>query len=165
MVPLDVPIASVEGVLNAVECESDYAGTTMLVGRGAGAGPTASAVVGDIIDIALGRTTPVYGVPVRGLAKLPILPMESHNGPYYVRLMVYDKPGVFADVAAILRDHEISMEAVLQRSRSTTEPVPVVLKTHEARESAVVAALEAIGALDAVSEPPHMIRIEKVVDA
>ena len=160
MVPLDAAIASVEGVLNAVECESDYAGTTMLVGRGAGAGPTASAVVGDLIDIALGRTTPVYGVPVSGLARVPILPMESHVGPYYVRLMVYDKPGVFADVAAILRDHEISMEAVLQRSRSTTEPVPVVLKTHEARESAVSAALTAIGALDAVSEPPHMIRIE-----
>jgi homoserine dehydrogenase len=160
MVPLDAAIASVEGVLNAVECESDFAGTTMLVGRGAGAGPTASAVVGDLIDIALGRTTPVYGVPVSGLARVPILPMESHVGPYYVRLMVYDKPGVFADVAAILRDHEISMEAVLQRSRSTTEPVPVVLKTHEARESAVSAALAAIGALDAVSEPPHMIRIE-----
>lgn len=164
MVPLDAPIASVEGVLNAVECESDFAGTTMLVGRGAGAGPTASAVVGDIVDIALGHTTPVYGVPVAGLAKMPVLPMERHNGPYYVRLMVYDKPGVFADVAAILRDHEISMEAVLQRSRSTTEPVPVVLKTHEARESAVVAALAEIAALDAVSEPPHMIRIERVGD-
>lgn len=160
MVPLDAAIASVEGVLNAVECESDFAGTTMLVGRGAGAGPTASAVVGDLIDIALGRTTPVYGVPVSGLAKVPILPMESHVGPYYVRLMVYDKPGAFADIAAVLRDHEISMEAVLQRSRSTTEPVPVVLKTHEARESSISAALAAIAALDSVSEPPHMIRIE-----
>ena len=161
MVPLNVPIASVEGVLNAVECESDFAGTTVLEGRGAGAGPTASAVVGDLIDIALGRTTPVYGVPVSSLAALPVLPMDAHSGPYYVRLMVYDKPGVFADVAAILRDHEISMEAVLQRSRSTTEPVPVVLKTHEARESAVIDALAAIGKLSAVSEPPHMIRIEQ----
>ncbi len=160
MVPLDVPIAAVEGVLNAVECESDFAGTTMLEGRGAGAGPTASAVVGDLIDIALGRTTPVYGIPVSALATLPVVPMDAHVGPYYVRLMVYDKPGVFADVAAILRDHEISMEAVLQRSRSTTEPVPVVLKTHEARELAVTDALAAIGRLAAVSEPPHMIRIE-----
>jgi homoserine dehydrogenase len=160
MVPMDAPIASVEGVLNAVECDSDFAGTTMLEGRGAGAGPTASAVVGDLVDIAVGRTTPVYGVPVAALASLPVLPMDDHVGPYYVRLMVYDKPGVFADVAAILRDHEISMEAVLQRSRSTTEPVPVVLKTHEARESGVSSALAAIGKLAAVSEPPHMIRIE-----
>jgi len=160
MVPVDAPIASVEGVLNAVECESDFAGTTMLVGRGAGAGPTASAVVGDLIDIALGRTTPVFGVPVAGLSTIPVLPMDGHVGAYFVRLMVYDKPGVFADVAAILRDHEISMEAVLQRSRSTTEAVPVVLKTHEARESAVNAALAEITALEAVSEPPHVIRIE-----
>ena len=70
MVPLDAPIASVEGVLNAVECESDFAGTTMLEGRGAGAGPTASAVVGDLVDIAVGRMTPVYGVPVSALATL-----------------------------------------------------------------------------------------------
>ena len=99
--------------------------------------------------------------PLQALAELPVVPMDAHMGPYYVRLMVYDKPGVFADVAAILRDHEISMEAVLQRSRSTTEPVPVVLKTHEARESAVTDALAAIGKLATVSEPPHMIRIEQ----
>jgi homoserine dehydrogenase len=162
MVPVNAPIASVEGVLNAVECESDFAGTTMLEGRGAGAGPTASAVVGDLIDIALGRTTPVYGVPVGRLAQLPVVPMKCHIGPYYVRLMVYDKPGVFADVAAILRDHEISMEAVIQRSRSTTEPVPVVLTTHETPEAAMNGALSAIAALKAVAEPPHMIRIEPI---
>jgi homoserine dehydrogenase len=160
MVPVNAPIASVEGVLNAVECESDFAGTTLLEGRGAGAGPTASAVVGDLIDIALGRTTPVYGVPVGRLARLPIIPMKCHIGPYYVRLMVYDKPGVFADVAAILRDHEISMEAVIQRARSKTEAVPVVLTTHETPEAAMQGALAAIGALKSVAEPPHMIRIE-----
>ncbi len=161
MVPMNAPIASVEGVLNAVECESDFAGTTMLEGRGAGAGPTASAVVGDLIDIAHGRQTPVYGVPVARLARLPIIPMEHHIGPYYVRLMVYDKPGVFADVAAILRDHEISMESVIQRSRSATEAVPVVLTTHETRESAMVGALAAIGELPSIAETPHMIRIEQ----
>jgi homoserine dehydrogenase len=144
-----------------VECESDFAGTTMLEGSGAGAGPTASAVVGDLIDIAHGRRTPLYGVPVAGLARLPIIPMEHHIGPYYVRLMVYDKPGVFADVAAILRDHEISMESVIQRSRSETEAVPVVLTTHETRESAMNGALTAIGKLPAVAEVPHVIRIEQ----
>ena len=111
---------------------------------------------------AAGRTTPVYGVPVSRLARLPIVPMECHIGPYYVRLMVYDKPGVFADIAAILRDHEISMEAVIQRARSKTEAVPVVLTTHETPEAAMSGALAAIAALKSVAEPPHMIRIEPV---
>ncbi len=87
--------------------------------------------------------------------------MESHIGPYYVRLMVYDKPGVFADVAAVLRDHEISMEAVIQRARSETEAVPVVLTTHETPEVAMRRALEAISKFEAVREAPHVIRIER----
>lgn len=161
MVPLDAPIASVEGVLNAVETSSDFAGSTVLEGRGAGAGPTASAVVGDLVDIACGRITPAFGVPVGRLLDVRRAPMESHIGPYYVRLTVYDKPGVFADVAAVLRDHEISMEAVIQRSRSETEAVPVVLTTHETRESAMRRALEEIAAFESVREPPHVIRIER----
>ena len=161
MVPIDAPIASVEGVLNAVEAQSDFAGTTMLEGRGAGAGPTASAVVGDLVDIACGRRTPTFGIPVSQLAEMPAAPMNGHVGPYYVRLMVYDKPGVFADVAAVLRDHEISMEAVIQRARSETEAVPVVLTTHETRESAMQGAVDAIAALDSVREAPHVIRIER----
>ena len=161
MVPLDAPIASVEGVLNAVEAQSDFAGATMLEGAGAGAGPTASAVVGDLIDIACGRRTPTFGVPVSRLAEMPAAPMSGHVGPYYVRLMVYDRPGVFADVAAVLRDHEISMEAVIQRARSETEAVPVVLTTHETRESAMQGAADAIAALASVREAPHVIRIER----
>jgi homoserine dehydrogenase len=161
MVPHGAPIASVEGVLNAVESESDFAGTTMLEGRGAGAGPTASAVVGDIVDIACERRTPTFGVPVSRLSEIASAPMERHVGPYYVRLMVYDKPGVFADVAAILRDHEISMEAVIQRARSATEAVPVVLTTHETRESSMMGAVDAIALLDAVHERPCVIRIER----
>jgi homoserine dehydrogenase len=161
MVPFDAPIASVEGVLNAVEAESDFAGPTIMEGRGAGAGPTASAVVGDLVDIACGRVTPTFGVPVSALAALDRAPMERYAGPFYVRIMVYDKPGVFADVAAILRDHEISMESVMQRARSETEAVPVVLTTHETRESSMMKALEAIAALPSVQEPPSVIRIEQ----
>jgi len=161
MVPIDAPIASVEGVLNAIETTSDFAGSTMLEGRGAGAGPTASAVVADLVDIACGRRTPAFGVPVDRLLKAEVAPMESHIGPFYVRLMVYDKPGVFADVAAVLRDHEISMEAVIQRARSETEAVPVVLTTHETPESAMRRALKAISEFDSVREAPHVIRIER----
>jgi homoserine dehydrogenase len=147
--------------LNAVETESDFAGSTVLEGRGAGAGPTASAVVGDIVDIACGRAAPTFGVPVARLADTGAAPMESHIGPYYVRLMVYDRPGVFAEIAAVLRDNDISMEGVLQRARSKTEAVPVVLTTHETRESAMMSALERIDASAMVREPPHVIRIER----
>jgi homoserine dehydrogenase len=161
MVPIGVPIAAVEGVFNAVVTEGDYVGTTVLEGRGAGAGPTASAVVGDLVDIACGRRTPTFGVPARALTSIPSLPMDHHTGPYYVRLMVIDKPGVFADIAATLRDAKISFESVLQRSREPDGVVPVVLTTHETSEAAMQRALAAIEAIEAVREPPHMIRIER----
>lgn len=160
MVPLDAPIAHVEGAFNAVVCHGDFVDTIMQVGRGAGGGPTASAVVADIVDIARGRRTPTFTVPAAALADVPAASMDRHHGACYVRLMVVDRPGVFADVAAALRDNNISMEAVLQRGRSPGETVPVVLTTHEAEEGAMRRTLDAIAALDAVTEPPRMIRIE-----
>ncbi len=160
MVSLDAPIAHVEGVFNAVHAEGPFVGPTMHEGRGAGAGPTASAVVADIMDIARGRSVPTFGVPARSLAQAKTAPMERHVGPYYVRLMVVDQPGVIADVAAALRDEHVSMEAVIQRSRSQDEAVPVVLTTHETEEAAMRRCLKRIAALGTVVEPPRMIRIE-----
>jgi len=160
MVPLEAPIASVEGVFNGVVAEGDSVGTTMFEGRGAGAGPTASAVVADIVDIARGRTTPTFGVPAGALETLSVTPMDDHVGLYYVRVMVYDKPGVFADIAGALRDSQISIESAIQRGRDKGGVVPLVLTTHETREFAMRHALQLIGALDTVAEPPRMIRIE-----
>ncbi|MDA0241688.1 MAG: homoserine dehydrogenase [Proteobacteria bacterium] len=162
MVPLDTPIAHVEDVFNAVVAEGDFVDTTMYQGRGAGEGPTASAVVADLVDIALGRTVPTFGVPAEKLVPLKPAPMSRHRGSYYVRLMVLDQPGVFADIAAALRDHNVSMEAVLQRQRAPDEAVPVVVTTHETEEASMIGTLEAIGALEAVVEPPRMIRIERL---
>jgi homoserine dehydrogenase len=161
MVPIGSPIAQVEGVFNGVVTDGDFVGTTVLEGRGAGAGPTASAVVGDLVDIACGRRAPTFGVPADALAAIPSLPMDRHSGPYYVRLMVIDKPGVFADIAATLRDNEISLESVLQRSREPGGVVPVVLTAHETNEASMQRALAAIEAIEAVREPPNMIRIER----
>jgi len=161
MVPEDAPIAAVEGVYNGVVAHGDYVGTTVLEGRGAGAGPTASAVVGDLVDIACGRRAPTFGVPADRLQAIPSLPMDRHVGPYYVRLMVIDKPGVFADIAATLRDCEISLESVLQRSRAPGGVVPVVLTTHEASEASMQRAMAGIEHIEAVREPPNMIRIER----
>ncbi|CCQ73664.1 homoserine dehydrogenase [Magnetospira sp. QH-2] len=160
MVPLDAPIAAVEDVFNAVVAHGDYVGTTMHVGRGAGEKPTASAVVSDIADIARGLSLPTFGLPVKRLEKLPTRPMGEHSGAYYVRFTVLDKPGVMADISAALRDNDVSMESVLQHGRAPYEPVPLVMTVHEARESAMVGALAAIESLDAVVEPPRMIRIE-----
>jgi homoserine dehydrogenase len=160
MVPLGTPIAHVEGVFNAVVAEGDFAGRVVLQGRGAGAEPTASAVVADLIDLAAGRSVPTFTVPAPALKRLPPAPMERHAGAYYVRLMVVDKPGVIADVAAALRDEKVSMEAMIQRGRAPGEAVPVVITTHDTDEAAMRRALATIGRLATVLEEPRMIRIE-----
>ena len=160
MVPVETPIAHVEGVFNAVVVDGDSVETTMYEGKGAGAGPTASAVVADLIDIAQGRSVPTFTVAASSLEPLRAAPLAGRRGAYYVRLMVVDRPGVFAEVAGALRDHDVSMEAVLQRRRAPDEAVPVVLTTHETNESAMIGTLETIAALEAVVEPPRMIRIE-----
>ena len=162
MVPLGTPIAHVEGVYNAIVTEGDFVGRNLCEGRGAGAGPTASAVVSDLIDIARGRSQPTFSVPAVELKKLAAAPMTRHRGAYYIRLMVVDKPGVIADVAAALRDEEVSLESMLQRARSPGEPVPVVLTTHETEEAAMRRALDRIAALGSVVEAAHVIRIESL---
>ena len=160
MVPAGAQIARVDGVFNAVVAEGDFVGRVMLEGRGAGAGPTASAVVSDLIDIARNRVTPVWGAASGSLSNAPSVAMESHVGAYYLRLMVVDRPGVIADVTAALRDAGVSLESMLQRGRSPGEAVPVVLVTHEVGERAMLEAVAQIAALDTVMEAPTMIRIE-----
>ncbi|MGD9535891.1 MAG: homoserine dehydrogenase [Alphaproteobacteria bacterium] len=162
MVPEGSPIAHVDGVFNAVITQGDFVGRSMFEGRGAGEGPTASAVVADLIDVARGLKVPTFGVPAAQLAARKTLPMAHHAGPYYIRLMVVDRPGVIADVAACLRDQQVSVESMLQRSRNPGEEVPVVLTTHEASEASMNRALDAIAKLGTVLEPPHMIRIENL---
>jgi homoserine dehydrogenase len=160
MVPVSNPIANVDGVFNAVLVEGDAVGRVVLQGRGAGAGPTASAVVADLIDIARGCHSPVWGVGTAALDRAPGLPMERHRGAYYLRLMVLDQPGVIADVTGVLRDMHISLESMLQRGRAPGEAVPVVLVTHECEEAQMQSALARIAALRSVVETPAMIRIE-----
>ncbi len=161
LVPVGTPIAHVEGVFNAVVAETDFAQTNVFEGRGAGAGPTASAIVADLVDIARGIRTPTFAVPAAHLAALPASPMEKHQGCYYIRLLVRDRPGVMADITAALRDEQVSLESMLQRGRDPGEVVPVVLVTHETEEAAMVRALAKIARLDTVVEQPCMIRIEE----
>ncbi len=121
MVPKSAPIALVDGVYNAVVVEGDFVGRVMLEGRGAGAEPTASAVIADLLDVASGRALTSFAGPASQLRRLPPAPSERHRGAYYVRLMVLDRPGVIADVAAALRDELVSMEQMIQRGRAPGE--------------------------------------------
>ncbi|HEX9701654.1 MAG TPA: homoserine dehydrogenase, partial [Rhodospirillales bacterium] len=162
MVPEDAAIAHVGGAFNAVVADGDFVDTIVQEGRGSGAGPTASAVVADLMDIARGSRVPTFGIPAEKLKKIKPVPMEHHFGAYYIRLMVVDRPGVFADIAAALRDHAVSMESVLQRTRDPKGPVPVVMTMHETEEASMVAALKKIAVAEAVVEPPRMIRIESL---
>jgi homoserine dehydrogenase len=144
--------------LNAVYVDGDYAGKMLFMGAGAGGRPTASAVVADIIDIARGRTLPLFGVA----APRAVNPadLSGRVGSYFIRLVVIDQPGVIADVSAILRDHNVSLESVLQRGRDVGKPVSVILTTHETTESAMRKVTEKISKLSSSVEPPHIMRIE-----
>ncbi len=160
MVPLHTPIAHVESVFNAVVADGDFVDRTVFEGRGAGAGPTASAVAADLVDIARGLSMPAFAVATDDMHERPTLPMDDHVGPVYVRLMVIDQPGVMADIAAILRDEGVSIESVLQRGRAPGETVPVVLILHDGQEAAMKRVLAAFENLEPVVETPRMIRIE-----
>jgi homoserine dehydrogenase len=163
MVPHDCPIAKVEGVFNAVQATGDFVGQVMMVGQGAGGGPTASAVVADLVDIARGLRVPTFGIPPKALLPATVLPTSARFGEYYVRLMVVDRPGVIADITAIMRDESVSVESFLQRGRSPGDAVPLIIVTHDTTEAAMMRVLKAVGDLDHVVEPPRMVRIERMV--
>jgi homoserine dehydrogenase len=154
------PIASVEDVFNAVVAEGDFVETTLYEGRGAGGGPTASAVVADIMDVARDDGVATFAIPADQLSPSRPAPLEHRVGAFYICMTVRDEPGVMADITAMFRDERISLESMLQRGRSPGEPVPVVLTTHETEEAAMIRALARIAGLETMTAPPRMIRIE-----
>jgi homoserine dehydrogenase len=162
MVPMGAQIAQVDGVFNAVAAEGSSVGPTLSYGRGAGAGPTASAVIADLIDIGARRGVPVFGVPTEALEVPRAAAIESLTGSYYLRLMVIDRPGVLADLTAIFRDEQVSVEAMIQSGRDPNEIVPVVLTTHETQDAAIRRSVAKIANLEAVTEEPRVLRIESI---
>jgi homoserine dehydrogenase len=159
MVRHGTPLADVDGVFNAVVAVGDLAGPSVYEGRGAGGGPTASAVIADICDAARTLALPVFGRPVAALERPVNLPIEDVEGASYLRFRVLDRPGVLAGIARTLADHRISIESMIQRGRSPGEPVHIVMITHEAPDGAMVKALAAIARGDLVVEEPCRIRI------
>ena len=171
MVPKHSAIAEVSGVTNCVAIDGDYVGNLLLAGPGAGAKATASAVASDILDIARGDTPPPFGVPAAKLKPYKRAKLGQHQGAYYVRLSVYDRPGAMARIAGRMGEREVSLESIVQRRPPGSRPgidarpkpgaeTPVILITHETTEAAIRAALDAIHKDGEVSEKPQMIRIE-----
>jgi homoserine dehydrogenase len=162
-------IANVEGVMNAVLVKGDAVGATMYYGAGAGALPTASAVVADLVDITrLATADPENRVPHLAfqpdqLAGTRILPMEEVVTSYYLRMRVVDKPGVLADITRILADGSISIDAMVQKEPSAGEDqVDIIMLTHETREKNVNAAIARIEALPVVTGKVTRIRLEEL---
>jgi len=161
MVPLDSPIG-VDGVYNAIVAEGNAVGRVIFEGRGAGAGPTASSVVADIIDIARGTRYLPFTLPAEKLAQHPATAFDEFRTSYYLRAGVIDRPGVLAEVTGIFRDESISMRSFLQHGHKPGEAVQLVVTTHETQESALKRAVKKIAALDSVVDAPHVIRIEQI---
>lgn len=161
MIPQTSEIAHVDGVFNAVITEGDFVGHSMLVGRGAGERPTASAVVSDVADAATGRKLPLLTVKNDEIKALPIVPLSEREGEYYLRLEVRDEPGVIAQIAKILGDEQVSIASMIQRGQ-TQWSVPLMMTLHRAKEARVTAALAKIEDLSAVLKKPCLIRIERL---
>ncbi len=170
MVPRDSDIARITGVTNAVAVDGDFVGSVILSGPGAGGDATASAVVGDICDLARGDLIPPLGRPVNQLLPYQRARMRAHEGGYYLRLLVPDKPGGFAAIARIMADAQISLASIVQRNRpprtapqsEQVKDLPVTIITHDTTEEAVRSALRVIEAEGHISDKPQMIRIEKL---
>ena len=159
LVPLDNPVATTMGSLNAVVIEGDFVGRLFFQGRGAGEGPTASAVVADLVDIARGDVRPPFVMPVADLAALPRAPAADRQGRYYLRLSVADRTGVLAELTAVLRDCGVSIESLVQRGTSSDGDAMLVMITHEAREADVLASLAHMAASPSVTGQPVMMHI------
>lgn len=170
LVPARAPLASVDGVLNAIAIEADGAGSQVLVGRGAGSLPTAVSVVADLVDVARNRRAGVAGLLTDGLdvASRPLAARESHEAIWYLRMRVADRPGVLAQIAGALGSHDVSIEQMVQEGgggrrasdTSADESRVIVMLTHTAVERGVRAALQTIDSLPFVHGPSLALRVE-----
>ena len=162
MLPLDHQLSTVNGVFNAIYVVGDAVGETMFFGEGAGSGPAASAVMGDVLEVA--RHIQAGIPPIVGCTctdTLPIVPMENLKTKYYIRFAVADRSGVLAAMAGVFADHNVSVHSVIQRGKKDANSVDLTYVTHTAREKSVRAVLADIASLDDVlREEPSVIRVE-----
>jgi homoserine dehydrogenase len=169
LIPTKRLIANVEGAMNAVLVQGDAVGATLYYGKGAGAEPTASAVIADLVDVTRMHTAdPLNRVPhlafqPNAMADLKILPMDEVQTSYYLRLRVQDKPGVLADITRILADEQISIDAVIQKEPGEGEDqTDLIMLTHLTREKRINAAIAKIEALGVVAGKVTKLRLEEL---
>ncbi|HKX12425.1 MAG TPA: homoserine dehydrogenase, partial [bacterium] len=167
MVPAGSMLAAVRGVHNAIAIDGDSVGEGMLYGRGAGSRPTASAVVGDIVEVArnlvqgVAYTVPPLGLYADKIQDAAIEPIAALRSPYYLRFQALDRPGVLAKITAILGKHRISISSVYQNVREEGKAVPIVILTHEALERDIQTAIAKIDRLEVMKDKTVLIRVEE----
>jgi homoserine dehydrogenase len=155
LVPREHPLAAVDGPTNAVVVEGNFAGRLLFQGAGAGDGPTASAVVADLIDIARGDTGLPFSVPAAAMDALAPADSGHRLGRDYLRFTVTDRPGVLAEITAAMRDAGVSIESLIQQGRPEEGgEVLVAIVTHEGPESSVAKALALLDGSDSLTESP-----------
>ena len=170
LIPTRRLIANVEGAMNAVLVKGDAVGPTLYYGKGAGAEPTASAVIADLVDVTrMHSADPEHRVPhlafqPDAMADLPILPMSEVITSYYLRMRVEDKPGVLADITRILADQQISIDAMIQREPDEgEEQTDIIILTHKTREKNADAAIAKIESLVVVKGKITRLRLEELL--
>ncbi len=169
LIPNKRLIANVEGVMNAVVVKGDAVGATLYYGAGAGAEPTASSVIADLVDVTRMQTAdPMHRVPTLSfqpdlLSDIPVISMDDVETSYYLRMQVVDKPGVMAEITRILADHHISISAMIQKEASDdSDKVSIIMLTHITIEKSVNAAIKRIESLPVVTQQVFRIRIEEL---
>lgn len=170
MVPKSSAVARTDGVLNAVALDGDAVGEIVLVGPGAGGNATASSVIADVVDIARGGVIPAFGRPTAQLEPYIRAEIQTHTGGYYIRMLVYDRPGALAAIATRMAEHGISLESIVQRRRAPrseaptgavpVDPQPLVMITYATQETEVRKALRLIEQDGHIASTPKLIRIE-----
>lgn len=159
LVPISHPLAHIDGSTNAVVAEGNYSGRLMFQGAGAGDGPTASAVVADIIDIARGESGSVFGVPADQMPQVERAESGNRSGKSYIRFIVADKPGVLAEITAAMRDADVSIESLIQTEKTDEGSVPVSLVTHDSLERDVLSSLATLSNSTGVQGEPLVMHL------
>ena len=168
MIPVAHPMANVNGVLNAIRVCDDLMEENILIGHGAGALPTGSAVVGDIVEIArnilsgAGERVPAGSFQSDEIKAIPLKNISEVESEYFLRFSVLDKTSVLSKISGVLGNHSISIESMIQRGRAGHgEEVSLVMMCHKASEKNIQSALKEIEQLDVVCEKPNLIRVGK----
>lgn len=159
LVPESHPLAHIEGSTNAVVAEGNFSGRLMFQGAGAGDGPTASAVVADLIDIARGDSGTVFAVPVDQMDKSLCAESGNRTGKSYIRFVVADKPGVLAEITAAMRDAKVSIESLIQTEKTAEGSVLISMVTHQSRERDVIESLERLSGSSSLQGAPVVMHL------